>query len=313
MAELDASVIVICSGAGGLMPTALAHLEVQTYPAAQFEIIVVQDTANAQTRTVVERYAGGAPVPIKWCGPDIEGGTWGAARALNRALDEAAGRWVVFLDQDLLAGPGFVERHVQAQDSAGGNVAVVGKIELHPQVELPVSAKWRPELTESPVEDGGEVSFHDWRMHNLSLPRKTALEAGGFDEEFRFFEFGDVELASRLRAGGLCGVFCAAACAYAWKPVNFGEDRLRHYQMGYSIHTLLKKTPELERRLAVRNSALRRAMYGACVPLQRCLGVFTSNVDRPRSILQERVLQYELLRGYGHAADGQAPLRSAPR
>ena len=56
MDDTDVSVIVPTYDTGGLMPTSLAHLEVQSHPAARFEVFIADHGNSDESAALIERY-----------------------------------------------------------------------------------------------------------------------------------------------------------------------------------------------------------------------------------------------------------------
>lgn len=311
VSPVDLSVIVTCTESTGLLPTALGHLEAQTYPAARFEIVVIDESAQGNLHEVVNRFADGAPVRTRCLRG--EGGKFSRGNeARNAAIAQAKGHWLLFLDEDLLAGPHLVESHIRAQEAHGGAVAILGRIEHHPQVDQGVLTKWRPDRDSGSWETDHELPFYAWQSFNLSLPRKLVVDVGGFDEDFPFLELDDVELAWRLSSAGTKGYFTAEGCAYAWRPINMAWDRTRHYRMGYSLHTLMQKAPpeKLGDELQIKRPWLDTLTSWAWLPATSLCGRL-SRETRCFSFLHKKLQRYELLRGFRDAAAGRAPLPSS--
>jgi glycosyltransferase involved in cell wall biosynthesis len=137
--------------------------------------------------------------------------------AMNRALVEARGKIVLFLDDDIRPEPGLVGAH-QAAHLAHGDVLVAGRV-LQPWDEgrdhsldsrfhfASVQPRWIGEFM------GG----------NFSLARDKALALGGFDENFvRVAYRFEAEFAHRFIAGGGRIRFEPAACLHHLKAGSGG-------------------------------------------------------------------------------------------
>lgn len=305
MEQPDCSVIVGVHNCAPRLSTLLAHLEQQTWPAARFEIIVVDDGSSDGTAETLERYARGAPVPTR-CLRQPSGGL---VRAWNRALRAAAGRHVLFLDAALLASPTLVERHLEVQSAHGHGVCGVGAVGVHPQMEknlmtrVHLSDELRP-----PAEEGG-LHFLDCRAYNLCLPRAQVEAAGGFDESFPVSYFADAELVCRLQAAGLRALSVRRAHAYEWLPARFEEECRRFYAKGYALHHLYSRTAasEIFRRFRVQCSPLRRTADAFIMPYYIRACQRAADELRLLMPLYRRVLHYEMRRGYEDARRGRPP------
>jgi len=236
MDSVDVTVALVVNNAAQTLPKVLAHLEQQTYPASRFEVVVIDRGSSDETRELLERHAEGAPMKIRADRADLPS----AAAARNTALREGSGRWVLFLDAELLASPKLVESHVRAQDRHGGNGAVVGHVAPHPQAEC-ATRHFAPPGADR-FTHNQPLRFLDWRCWNLSVPRAALLDAGGFDESFAVPGLEDIELAWRLERAGLPGTFCENAVAYAWQPLDVDRELARRYAEGFTLWQVLEKT-----------------------------------------------------------------------
>lgn len=236
MDSVDVTVALVVQDAGQGLPKVLAHLEQQTYPASRFEVVVVDRGSADDTREILERHAHGAPMKIRSFRTEPPS----VAAARNLALREGLGRWVVFLEPELLASPKLVESHVRAQDRHGGHCAIVGHVAPHPQAECRTRHFAQPNA--DPFVHNQPLRFLDWRCWNLSAPRAALLDADGFDETFAAPGLEDIELAWRLEHAGLSGFFSETAVAYAWQPLDIDRELARRYAEGFTLWQVLDKT-----------------------------------------------------------------------
>jgi GT2 family glycosyltransferase/peptidoglycan/xylan/chitin deacetylase (PgdA/CDA1 family) len=129
----------------------------------------------------------------------------GLAAARNAGLFAARGALVLFLDDDLLCERDLVRRHLEAH--RGGVPAVVGgEVLLADESASALVAQWREDSfrryfnrVRSRADGGWPLAV---RLANASVPRSALVDAGGFDERFRFAE-EDTDLMLRLAALGL--------------------------------------------------------------------------------------------------------------
>lgn len=305
MESTSLSVVLVTRNRAALLTMALAHLEQQTFPSAGFEIVLVDAGSTDATPQVVERYAAGAPVRIRTVRVD----TANASRVRNVAIQAATGRWVLFIDDDLLADPTLVENHVAAQERAGGECAAIGKVDLHPQADPRAFLREQELGRRRSFLKNQPLRFLDWRLWNLSLPRTMLVEAGGFDEAFAVAGLDDIELANRLEQRGLRGVYCDEACVYLWMPASLEEQRRRYYAEGYTLPLVLEKTQSE----MVRNRYLGPLRWGipgleqTLLPLYRRACLLLATNTRPFSGMCRRILLHALREGYRDALRGLPP------
>lgn len=123
-------------------------------------------------------------------------------KAMNRALRDATGDVVLFVDDDIIPAADLIARHLSAHQRSNV-VAVVGQV-LQPG-EVPV------DVAHSQCQNGlkADLQFcflstqpatvRNVMAGNLSVNRKAALAAGGFDENFVGVAYRfETEFARRL-------------------------------------------------------------------------------------------------------------------
>ncbi len=300
----DVSVIIVAHNRAELVPVVLSHLERQTFPAARYEAVVVDNASSDGTLETVLRYACGAPVCIR--AVRNEGGGENAAR--NLGAREAAGRWLLFLDDDVLPGPALIEAHVFAQEQHAGKACVHGVVVPHPRIRHGVLTRWF--LPENRMDPSGEnVAFYEWFAENLGMPRSLYLESGGLAEDQPSPRFAAIELLLRLREAGVEVVCEPRAQAFLWCAVKLEEERRRCYFQGRALYHLSTRgdaQPMLRHyhlaRLHLRN--LRDRLF---IPFY-----LRSCQDREEDTyaygsLYRRILRYERWLGYRDALQSRPP------
>jgi N-acetylglucosaminyl-diphospho-decaprenol L-rhamnosyltransferase len=123
----------------------------------------------------------------------LQGGPMNFAQARNLGAKNAAGRWILFLDPDVVVQRGAVERLVKAGRLARAPWIVGGALSDTNGRRRGVTAGSRIGRRPTPVErvDGGL----------LLTPRAEFLSLGGFDESYK--GHGETrDLCKRARAGG---------------------------------------------------------------------------------------------------------------
>ena len=309
MEKLDVSVLIYTHDSAETLPTCLAHLEHQTFPAARFEVIILDDGSTDNTPMIVERFASGAPVPTR-C---LRFSDVSSAKARNQGAREARGRWLIFLDDELLASPQLVERHVRAQETHGGRAGIIGNVVPHPQMMTAAFTRWVMPEESFEMREDEPLPFLDWRGANISISKDLLLDAGGLDESFAYPLFDDAELGWRLGKLGVHGYFAPAAYAYIWRQTDFAAERRRHYAKGYALHRLARATqpPPIFKRYRVERDSLGNRFETFMAPFwaRMCM---KANKDSPLFMrLYRRVLRYDLYHGFQDARRGRPPRESA--
>lgn len=303
METTDLTVVTLTRGVAQVLSMCLSHLELQTYPSAKFEVVVVALPSATGTKEMLERYCSGGPVRVRCVHAPKEN----AAAARNLAIMQAQGQWLLFLDEELLAGSHLVENHVAYQQRNGGACAVVGHLDYHPQLE-PRAIPRDCMLAKRSFQPGQPLSFLDWRARNMSVPREAVLEAGGFSEALAFEGLEDIDLAWRLaQHAGLRGYFCDLAQAFLWKPEPLDRETRRYYAEGYWFHHLLEatKSEQLRERYRPVVAPWRGATDPVMVPLARCLFPVVAYNSRTFKRLRCRILRSAFRRGFRDARRGR--------
>lgn len=123
-------------------------------------------------------------------------------KAMNRALREATGDVVLFVDDDIIPAADLIARHLEAHQRSNV-VAVVGQV-LQPEEE---SADVTHAQSQNGLKADLQFCFRSTQpatvrnvmAGNLSVNRKAALAAGGFDENFVGVAYRfETEFARRL-------------------------------------------------------------------------------------------------------------------
>ena len=176
------------------------------------EVIVVDNASTDDT-----------PALLAGCGSAItvvrHDENLGFARACNAGARHASGAYVVFLNNDTVPQPHWLDALVAAADSDPA-IGAVGARLLYPNGTIQhAGLAFTPDF--EPVHafhgvagDAPEVS-HDRDCEAVTgacllMPRALFLELGGFDEGYRMY-FEDVDLCLRVRAAGRRVRYAAAS------------------------------------------------------------------------------------------------------
>ena len=234
-------------------------------------------------------------------------------KARNLALSEARGRWILFLDEDLLASPHLLERHVKAQEDRGKDACFLGNVAPHPQLDTGALTRWFLPEDQIALAPDAEPRFLDWRIDNLCAPRKLLIDAGGFDDGFVLSQFDDAALAWRLSRQGVPAHFLHEAYGYVWRAAPFDAERHRQYARGYSLFRLAQITEreEIYRRYRLLRSAFRDGIDSMVMPFYIRACHQGGEDIRPLGHIYRRVLRYELCCGFADARKDRPPREAA--
>jgi glycosyltransferase involved in cell wall biosynthesis len=202
------SVVIPTHNRSASLERTLACLARQTYPADQFEVIVVDDGSEDGTES---RLALGAGRGV-WRYIRQRHAGRGAAR--NTGIRAARGSVVAFTDDDCTPEPDWLAALAQAlagpHDTGTAAVAAVGgRIQERVVDGNGVQAFYAARQERLQASSSGELERLD--TANAACFRAALLAVGGFDESAPHAGLEDVELSFRLRAAGYQLLACPRA------------------------------------------------------------------------------------------------------
>lgn len=239
MGSLEVTVVVVARNAAAILPTCLLHLEQQSLPAADYEIVVADAASTDNTLDVVTACASGAPVRLR----AVRTGSPDIIKALNAGLHAAEGRCVLVMSPDLLASPELLESHVTVQRTVGLCLGL-GTVLRHPQMSSGSPTHWSASIHPATGHAAEAINYLQARASNFSLPRNRLIWEGGLDARFLEPDAAAAELAFRIVRGGMPIVPVPGGTAYAWLPADLTAERERAYRLGYSLRRLAELTDE---------------------------------------------------------------------
>jgi len=131
----------------------------------------------------------------------------GLAKGRNAGIARARGERIIFIDDDVLPLPTFVEEHLRSHASHLQAIVRGGAINVESFDELP-----------PPVWSIRNYSGNYFWTTNVSVPGETIRSIGGFNETFSEYGWEDIDVGLRLRARGVKAVFNPRALVYHYKP-----------------------------------------------------------------------------------------------
>ena len=191
------SVVIPTRDKRPLLERTLKALRQQDAGAEPWQIVVVNDGSTDDTEAYL---AGLAAVEPRLCLVTPPGNV-GRAAARNLGWRRAEGRWVLFLDDDILAPPGLLRAHLEvlAADTRHGTIG--------------------PAVTDPAIIDGPHFHYLDSRgvaklpagpapsryfvTQNAAVPRDALVAIDGFDEQFSAYGFEDMDIGFRLEDAGV--------------------------------------------------------------------------------------------------------------
>ncbi|MEZ4388298.1 MAG: glycosyltransferase [Candidatus Krumholzibacteriia bacterium] len=180
-----------------LLERTLAALLSQDAGTAEWEVVVVDDGSTDDTAALLARLAA-ADGRVRPVSPPRN---VGRARARNLGWRAASGRWVLFLDDDILAPPGLLRAHL-AVLAAGEAVGTIGPTRTAPEILDAahfhyIDTRGVAKLPAGPAPGKYLVT------QNAAVPREALAAVGGFDEGYAAYGFEDMDLGFCLEDAGV--------------------------------------------------------------------------------------------------------------
>jgi glycosyltransferase involved in cell wall biosynthesis len=175
----------------------------QTLSPDSYEVVLVNDGSRDSTPEVIARAQTRATCRFEV----INQQNAGLAKGRNAGIARASGERIIFIDDDVLPLPNFVEEHLRSDAAHPKNIVRGGAINVESFDVLP-----------PPVWKLKDYSGNFFWTTNVSVPLATIRAIGGFNESFSEYGWEDIDVGLRLRFGGMKATFNPKALAYHWRP-----------------------------------------------------------------------------------------------
>lgn len=195
-----------------------------------FELIIVDQTQRHEPDVATALSTWNESGEVRWFRSDVPSIT----QAMNRALIEAKGEIVLFLDDDLIPDPELFKSHLAA----------------HRQQKAPLIAGRVLQPWQEGQDFSADEHFHFATLRpcyidkfmggNFSISRQKALEIGGFDENFVKVAYNfELDFAHRFLAAGHRIYYEPAALIHHLKVASGGTrsygDHLRTAKPDHAV------------------------------------------------------------------------------
>jgi GT2 family glycosyltransferase len=209
------SVILCTYNRRNMLLSALASLRRQTLPYEQFEVIVIDNGSTDGTLQAVRSYVNAGAAHKKrtediWHVYCLTEPQSGLAYARNKGMQVAIGEIAVFLDDDTLADPHFLEHLLLAYEQTGAD-ALGGRVELRWEAQRPywlsedmldMLGYFAPFKVRTPLPN-----FMNFSGCNFSVKTEVLRKIGGFSLTLNKRRYVPIsmdidDLCQRLRKAG---------------------------------------------------------------------------------------------------------------
>lgn len=176
----------------------------------------------------------------------------GPAAARNAGAAAARGSLLIFLDDDVIPGKGFVGAHIAAHRRCP-DAMVIGPYPPAPHTTPDLfrlrQRHWWTAHFEEMARPGHRMRYTDVLTGNLSVPAALWARLGGLDPAYHAHE--DYELGLRAIRAGVPLVFAADARALHFEHETMTVERSfrRAFEEGRADVMLAKRSPEVRRDL----------------------------------------------------------------
>jgi GT2 family glycosyltransferase len=220
----------------------LSSLEKQTLPAADFEIIVVDDGSTDDTLFYLKTLVAGGKENLLFCYQKNQGP--GAAR--NRGMAMARSAIFAFTDTDCRPLPEWLEELIKP--FADKQVGAVGGAEKYGTAERALARAIHFCMT-SPLTTGGirgtsgaKLARYYPRTFNMAISREAFERTGGFSH---LYHGEDIELSFRIKNAGLSLLYNEKARVCHHRRSTIKQFFLQLLRMGEARATLARIHPQM--------------------------------------------------------------------
>lgn len=246
---MDLSVIIATYNRVTLLQRLLGQLDVQTLDPKRFEVVVVDDGGKENAQEALKGAQHGYRL-VALRQPNA-----GPAAARHRAIENATGRVLVVVDDDMQVQPTFLDEHLKMHP-AGARRAVLGRLAPDSHIgEMPYFERWYAnghQRTADRAKNGKlELDGYAFYTGNVSMLRDDYLSVGGFDFSLRLGE--DTDLGLRLEKSGVELCYSGDAVAFHGSDHTNEEKWLAKARAyGVNFHKIGRKHFDLPHANAMR-------------------------------------------------------------
>ncbi|MEO0438593.1 MAG: glycosyltransferase [Pseudomonadota bacterium] len=237
------SIVVCTRNRAGALKDCFAAIQCME---GEFELIVVDNGSEDDTRKVIEEFTGNGVFPVRY----ILEPTKGLATARNTGWRAAKGDLIAFTDDDCYPDVSFVRAIIEEFKDEPKLGYVGGRIMLHDPEHLPITIK--ESMVKEKISPLSYIPAGTIHGANLTIRRDALQASDGFDELLGAgtpFPSEDIEMVARLSSLGYPGVYSPRPVVrhnHGRKTITEKEALERDYDFGrgaYYATCAINKAP----------------------------------------------------------------------
>jgi len=271
----------------------------------EFDVVVVNDGSTDDTWELLQSWKADRFASLRLT--ILTQPNTGQGLARNHGLAHAHGDLVLFIGDDTIPEPDFIEQHLRCHADAGMPCAVVGYTDwdrsaMHVTPFLAYVNEGGHQFGYRYMKDGSDVPYTCCYTSNLSVPR-AVLGEEPFDPSFRTYGWEDIELGYRLSRRGLRLIYHRAARVHHRHPMSLRDFYARQIKVGAAIGSIYALHPQLEHDPLMppqHRPRWWRGFLALCIPP---LLPFLDLLDRLSLPMPERVYRIVLSAGFWAGRD----------
>jgi len=242
------SVILPTHNRKEMLRRALEAMANQSYPEDLYEVVVVDDGSTDGTADFLAEFS--LPhLHLRY----LTGEQKGPAAARNLGVWQARGEVILFTGDDCIPDADLLLKHGR-RHQAEKDIAVLGYVDWHPEANLnPLMhlLAHHGQTAYPMMENPDRVGPQFFYTSNVSAKKEHLVQAGGFDEDFKWAALEDTELGMRLARLGVRLVLERAAITYHHHEHTWQSIAGRQRALGRAAAVFIRKDPELREELGI--------------------------------------------------------------
>jgi GT2 family glycosyltransferase len=233
------SVIIPTRDRPGRLTTCLEALATLDCSPGLFEVVVSDDGSHASPAPILAPFADRIQVQL------VAGPNAGPGAARNRGAARAAGRFLLFIDDDCLAEPGWLTAYKQGFANAPNRLLAGAIVNGVPENRFATATQLivAYAYTHNDRRIGGARFFN---ACNLAVPAEQFNRIGGFSEVFPLAAGEDYDFCHRWQHAGFGTLYLPDAVVQHRHPLTLGGFWRQHFAYGRGLYLCRRRIARRE-------------------------------------------------------------------